>query len=546
MDVVHDLERGRGAYRRRAWAEAFTLLSVADDTVSLAPDDLELLATTAYLLGQGEEGVRALQRAYDVNRRAGDAIGAARCAGWIGFGLADMGELARASGWFGRARRILDGEQRDCVERGYLLIPAMLGLVAAGDWEALDATSRGVLEIGQRLSDVDLVAAALLFRGNALIRTRRVAAGLALLDEAMVAVVAGELSSPLITGLVYCGVIDTCGELYELRRAKEWTEALTRWCDEQPDMVNFTGQCLVHRAQIMQMRGAWHDALAEVRRAAERFARSTDKHAAAAAFYRQGEVLRLLGEFADAEDAFRSASRWGWEPQPGLALLRLAQGRAATAAASVRRAVDAAAARLDRAKLLPAYVEVMLAVGDAGSARAGSAELGDIAEEFGGAVLAAMSAHARGAVELADGGAGAAATALGTACRLWQQAEAPYEGARSRVLLGLACRVLGDHDAAAWELDAARRSFAELGAVPDLARVEALTRAAPAQRPHGLSPRELQVLRLVAGGLSNKAVAAELVISERTVERHVSNLLAKLAVGSRSAATAYAYEHDLL
>ncbi|MGH8775954.1 MAG: hypothetical protein ACRDWI_12530 [Jiangellaceae bacterium] len=225
MDTVDDLERGRDAYRRRAWLDAFKLLALADEAVGLAAEDLEPLATAATLVGRGEDGVRALERAHHVYLDAGDAVGAARCAGWIGFFLADMGELARASGWFGRAQRLLDRAERDCVERGYLLVPVLMGLVESGDWEALDATAGGVLDIGERFADVDLVATALLFRGNALIRTQRVPEGLALLDEAMVAVAAGELSSPLITGLVYCGVIDTCGELYELRRATEWTAA---------------------------------------------------------------------------------------------------------------------------------------------------------------------------------------------------------------------------------------------------------------------------------------------------------------------------------
>ncbi len=545
MDAIDDLERGRDAYRRRAWSSAFTSLTLADQQAALVPDDLELLATAAFLLGRGDEGVQVLQRAHDIHRDGGDAIGAARCAGWIGFGLADMGELARATGWFSRAQRLLERAERDCVERGYLLVPVALGLIEAGDWEALDATAGGMLEIGERFSDVDLVAAALLFRGNVLIRTNRVAEGLALLDEAMVAVVAGELSSPLMTGLVYCGVIDTCGELYELRRATEWTAALTRWCDEQPDMVNFTGQCLVHRAELMERRGAWQDALAEVSRAAERFERSTDKHAGAAAYYRQGEVHRLLGEFAEAEDAFRSASQWGWEPQPGLALLRLAQRRTDAAAAAITRALDATAGRLERAKLLPAYVEIMLAVGEVQLASGASTELAEIADGFGGPVLSAMAASARGSVDLAQGDAGPAATSLRQACQLWQQVEAPYDCARARVLLGLACRVLGDHDGAAWELDAARNAFSELGAAPDLARLDTFARGAPA-RPHGLSPRELQVLRLVAAGRSNKAIAAELVLSERTVDRHVSNILTKLGVGSRSAATGYAYQHDLV
>ncbi len=263
------------------------------------------------------------------------------------------------------------------------------------------------------------------------------------------------------------------------------------------------------------------------------------------AYYRQGEVHRLLGEFAEAEDAFRNASQWGWEPQPGLALLRLAQRRADTAAASIRRVVAATMVRYERVRLLPAFVEIMLAVGDVESAHAAAIELAEFAEEFGATALAAMAATARGSVQLAAGDAGAAATALRRACQLWQQVEAPYDCARARVLLGLACRVLGDHDGAAWEFDAAGTAFSQLGAAPDLARLDTFTRGAP-PRPHGLSPRELQVLRLVAAGRSNKAIAAELVLSERTVDRHVSNILAKLGVGSRSAATGYAHQHDLV
>ncbi|MGH8775955.1 MAG: LuxR C-terminal-related transcriptional regulator [Jiangellaceae bacterium] len=295
----------------------------------------------------------------------------------------------------------------------------------------------------------------------------------------------------------------------------------------------------------MQLHGAWQEALAEAQRAAERFARSTDKHAAASAFYLQGEVHRLLGRPAEAEDAYRLASQWGWEPQPGLALLWLAQGRADSAVAAIRRVLSATPGRLERARLLPAYIEIMRALGDGGSAREGCSELGEVAEEFGGTMLAAMAAHQRGAVELAEGDAAAALQALQQARRLWQEIDAPYEVARTPVVLGLACRVLGDHDGAAWEFDAARKAFAGLEAAPDLARLATFTRGAPATT-HGLSPRELEVLRLVAAGRSNKAIAAQLVLSERTVDRHVSNILTKLRAPSRAAATGYAYQHDLV
>ena len=546
MSVIDELDRGRESYARRAWGEAYESLTRAHRSSPLEADDLELLATAAYMLGRDDDYLGAMERAHHAHLEVREALPAVRCAFWIGVNRMLRGEMSRATGWFARAQRLVDREERDCVERGYLLIPVMLGAVGAGDWAAASAAAAEATEIAERFGDPDLLALAGHELGHALIRQGRVEEGLRLVDEAMVAATAGELS-PIATGLVYCSVIAYCQDLYELRRAREWTEALTQWCEQQPDMVAHTGVCLVHRAEILGLQGAWGDALEEARRARERCAQGmVNQRAVGEAIYLEGEVRRLQGEFGAAEDAYREASRYGREPQPGLALLRLAQGREDAAAAAIRRVTGETSDRLQRVRLLPGYVEVMLAAGATEEAQSGCAELEEISSDLGSAVLGAMSAGARGTVALARGDAGEALVMLRRARQVWQELAVPYEEARVRMLVGLACRELGDEDTAALELEAARGVFARLGAAPDVARVESLSRGRASAEAHGLTPRELEVLRFVAAGETNRAIAAELVLSERTVDRHVSNILTKLGVSSRAGATAYAYEHELV
>jgi DNA-binding CsgD family transcriptional regulator len=540
-----EVERGRESFARRAWTDAYESLSNADRAAPLDRRDLELLATSAYMLGRDDEWMSVLERAHHAYLDAGEGLRAVRCAFWVGINLALRGELGQATGWLGRAQRLLEREDDDCVERGYLLLPIMFRQEGTGDYATAAGTAAEAAGIGQRFDDSDLFALAVHAQGQMLIRAGRVQEGLALLDESMVAVTGGELS-PIVTGLVYCGVILACQEVYELRRAQEWTTALTRWCERQPDLVAFTGRCLVHRAEIMQVHGAWADALDEARRAGIRLSEPMNQAAAGLAFYRQGELLRLQGEFAAADDAYRTASGCGWEPQPGLALLRLAQGRRDAAAASIRRVIGERTEPLKRAGLLPAYVEIMLAVDDGDEARGACRELEQIAAGYESRMLDAMVAYARGATELADGEARAALGSLRQAWHMWQELEAPYDAARARVLLGLACRALGDEDAATLELEAARDAFAQLGAAPDLDRIESLARRTESSDMHGLTARELQVLRLVAAGKSNRDIASALVISEHTVARHLQNIFSKLGLSSRTAATAFAFEHDLV
>ena len=539
------LTTAREAYGRRAWTQAHKLLASIDETASLAPEDLERLGVAAYMLGLDDQQLEVLARAHHAHLRDGNRPGAVRAAFWLGVHLTIRGEVGRAGGWLGRAQRLLEHEAGDCVERGYLSSADALRAMVAGDWRATRAAAADAVGVGERFGDPDLVALGLIDLGRALIEEGLVAEGLGKLDEAMVAAAAGELS-PVATGLVYCSVIEGCHATYELARAREWTVALTDWCAQQPDLVPFTGTCLVHRAEILQIRGAWDEALVEARLAAQRFAQRQDRRAAGEASYRCGEILRVRGDLAGAEGAFRDASRHGREPQPGLALVRLARGRIDAAFAAITGAVDAAAGGVERARLLPAYVEIALAAGDLDGARNACDELDQIARRNGRAMLLATAAQARGAVELAAGDARAAAPLLRHASQVWLELEAPYEAARARLLVAEACRTMGDDETAELELDAARDELARLGAEIDLARAASVSAVAGAGGREGLTPRELQVLRRLATGESNKAIAARLGVSRRTVDRHVSNLYAKLHVSSRAAATAYAYEHELV
>jgi ATP/maltotriose-dependent transcriptional regulator MalT len=545
MATAEMLDRGRRSFATRAWAEAFAQLSAADRESPLDPEDLQRLAVAAYLVGRDGDSAGLWARAYHESTTRGEAAGAARCAFWLGFDLLLKGEAGGSGGWLARAQRQADDAGPDCVEQGYLLVPAGLRSMFGGQPAHAYAEFRRAVEIGARFDDPDLVSLGRLGGGQAMILQGKTAEGVTSLDEAMVAVTAGEVSA-IVAGIVYCAVIATCQEIFDVRRAREWTAALTHWCESQPDLVPYRGQCLVHRAEIMTLRGAWADAIDEAQRASERFAQMQDQPAAGAAFYQRAELHRLRGEFAAAEEAYRQASRRGRLPQPGLAQLRLAQGRVEAAYAAIRRVMDEMPAPPARTRLLAAYVEVALAARDVPAARVAADELAEVAAHADAPLLRAVAAHADAAVVLAEGDARAALVALRGAWTAWQELDVPYEAARVRVLVGLACRQLGDADSAEMEFDAARWVFQQLGATPDLAQLDALSRTAPAPATGGLTAREVQVLRLVAAGKTNRAIAADLFLSDRTVARHVSNIFTKLDLSSRSAATAYAYEHGLV
>ncbi|HVM14330.1 MAG TPA: response regulator transcription factor [Egibacteraceae bacterium] len=536
------LEHARQAFAQQAWGAAFAQLSAAQEQTPLEPADLERLAVAAYLLGRDDDSAAAWERAHNEHVGRDKPERAARCAFWLGLGLVDRGEPARGGGWIARAGRLLEGRPA-CAAHGYLLLAASLQALVQGDAEAAYGSFVEAAALRERFGDTDLMTLGRLGQGQSLLRFGDVGDGVALLDEVMVAVTSGEVS-PIVVGLVYCAVIEACGEIFDLRRGQEWTEALTHWCAAQPDLVPYRGQCLVHRAEIMLRHGDWRDAGEEARHACERLSR---RPAAGAAFYLQAELHRLRGEFAMAEAGYREASHCGRNAQPGLALLRLAQGDIASAQAAIRRVVAEERDRLARSGLLAAAVEIRLAAGDVPAARGAADELAGIAADLDVPFLLALADLMQGAVLLAEGEPADACVTLRRAWTAWSDLAVPYEAARTRTLIGRACRELGDADTAALELDAARRGFVQLGATPDVERIDALAPRPVAQAGQaGLSPRELEVLRLVAAGETNRAIAGALVISEKTVARHVSNIFTKLGLSTRSAATAYAYEHGLV
>lgn len=545
MSKTAALQQGRESLRKQEWLRAFEHLSAADAEAALTPDDLHDLATAAHMLGNEEEATEYLLRAHQAFLAQGQIARAARCAFWIGFFAMFNRGMAQAGGWFARARRLLDEAQLECVERGYLLIPEGIRLNYAGEARASYNVFIAADEIARKFGDKELLTFARLGQGRSLIRGGEIERGVTLLDEVMVGVTSGDVS-PISAGGVYCAVIDACGEIFDLKRAHEWTAALQNWCATKPDMVPYRGPCLIRRAEILQLHGAWTEALGEAQRACERMEQPVPKPAAPMAFYRLAEIHRLRGEFDEAERAYRQASQWSPAPQPGLALLRMAQGQIATAVTAIRNAIHTVEGLSKRAPLLEAYVQIMLAANDISAATSASNELGKIAETLRAPLLEAMSARANGAVQLAKGDAGGALVSLRKAFMLFLELEAPYEAARVRELIGLACREQRNTDGADLEFAAAREVFARLGAKPDVGRIDALLQPKRSNDETPLTARELEVLQLLASGRTNRAIADHLTISEKTVARHVSNIFLKLDLSSRAAATAYAFKSGLI
>jgi ATP/maltotriose-dependent transcriptional regulator MalT len=534
------MEAAREAFDRKAWLEAYKLLSEASD--GLDAEDLEMLAVAADLIGRDEDCIRALERAHLVHLRAGRREQAALSACWACMTLMLRGDVAQAGGWMHRAERIVSELEPDVpvAARGWLLIPAALGAVGAGDAETARGFADEMVGIASAVDDLDLLALGQLAEAQATLVAGDVERSLQMFDEVMVSVTVGDVS-PIPAGIIYCAVVDGCVEACDLRRAAEWTEALRRWCDDQPDLVPYRGQCMVHRSQVLLAQGSWTDAATEAEQACRRLA-DPPHPALGLAHYQRGEVHRVRGRLDAAADAYREASRHGHDPIPGFALLRMAEGDVDGAVRAARRMLGEHDTGPARAGLLAAAVEVFLAAGDTEVAHELADELAAIAASTGMEMLVASAACARGAVLQASGDAAAAVIELRTACRAWRDLQVPYEVARARAHLARAYQAVGDDDAADLERDGARSIFESLGAPIDVAPIGTPDPAADGV----LTARESEVLRHVAAGKTNREIAAELVISEHTVSRHLQNMFMKLGVTTRAAATAYAYEHHLV
>lgn len=541
------LQEVREAYARREWRDAHAGFSAASADGNLQPDDIERFAIAAHLIGREPESRDLFARGYRESLQHGNLPRAAYFAFWVGHGLMFAGDDNQARAWFARARALVDEHGKECAELGYLLVGDGIRDLGSGDATSAEAKCAEAQAIGKQFADSTLIAIAGHGLGRSRIALGRIDEGMAALDEVMIAATAGEVS-PIVVGDAYCGVLEACHDVFDIPRAREWTAALTRWCESQPDLVPYRGPCMVHRVELMRLRGEWQDALVEARRACEWLSQPVSPEGPGDAYYELAELHRLRGAFHEAEEAYRQASRCGRRPEPGLALLRLTRGQAQAAETAVSRALNEEGEnRARRTELLGARVEIALALGHTEEARAASSELAAMAATFDALLLHATADRAEGRVLIAEGSPTAALPPLRRAWTAWQRLDAPYEAARERVQIGIAYRELGDADSAAMEFDAARWVFQELGATPELARLDAM--APPlgaADASGGLTAREVQVLRLVAAGRTNKEIASALVISEHTVARHVQNMLAKLDFSSRARLAAFAVEQGIL
>ncbi|MCU1449229.1 MAG: response regulator receiver protein [Acidimicrobiales bacterium] len=539
----------RQALARHDWSGAYELLTSGDRaadggaTDDLGAEELDLLAEASWWLGRIEECIVAREAAFQAYESAGARRQAAQCAVWLVEHHWFLARPSIAGAWLRRARKTID-DDTECVEYGNLLLREAEAVHSTGELDAAIERATEAAALARRVGSDELEALALNAEGRLLIDRGEAEDGMQRLDEAMLLATQDRVG-PYATGKIYCSLISACDALGDLARASEWTDATLRWSDRHPLAV-FPGLCRVHRAQVLGLRGAWDEAVQEAHRACTEL-ESVNIGNAAVAWAEIGDIRRRLGDLDGAEDAFRTADELCGRPAAGLALLRLAQGRASAATTIID---DALAGeqwnRLARVRLLPAKVQIEVANGNLDAARPAVEELEDIATTYATVAAQAAAATCRGRLELAQGSCRAACDALRRAVELWQALDVPYETATARLLLGQACREGGDKEGGAFSLLAAAEGFERLGAVLDARRTRTLQEGTAATLPAGLTEREAEVLRLVTSGLTNKDIASQLHLSAKTVGRHLENIFVKLGVSSRAAATAFAVSEGLI
>jgi class 3 adenylate cyclase len=473
--VVDSIDAARSAATRFAWREAYDAYSNAERS-TLTPEDFESFGEAAWWTGRLDDAIRFRERAYAGFSGAGDKLSAARLALTLSWDHEGRAAYAVAQGWMATAQRLLEGLPESVEHGRVVLSEALTAMMAEGDLPKATELFERAFEVGTRIGDRDLQMLALSGRARALVMGGEVEKGLALHDEASASAVCGELK-PFSTGLVYCITISSCQDVGDFRRAAEWTEAANRWCD-QADVSGFPGTCRLHRAEIMRLRGDWPAAEAQAVAACEEL-RDFDRHITAGGYYEVGEIRRRRGDFAGAEEAYRTANEWGRSPQPGLGLLRLAEGKVESALSAITHALEEVEAPLHRLRALPALVEVAIAAGDLRTARSAADELERVVDSYKIGVRRApafdATVHiARGRILLAEKDWEGAARCLRKARDEWQRVGAPYEAAQARMLLGTAMRRSGDEHGAVVELEGALAGFERLGAKLDEERANEL------------------------------------------------------------------------
>jgi DNA-binding CsgD family transcriptional regulator len=529
------LTRARELHAASRWEEACSEYAAADAVEPLAVRDLEAYAEAAQVSARGTEAVALLRRVFELRVGADEIEDAAYAAFWLWWAHFTGNELVQANGWLQQVGRTLGPE---LAGSPWLRIPEAMFHGMTGNRSQAEDLLRAIVESNRG----DIVPWALSVWGQTLIDAGRLPDGLDRLEEAMAALYDGGLSAR-VTPWIYCAAVRGCCLARDFARARAWNRSMAGWLDSLTSLGGaYLGNCRIYRSRLMCLTGAWRDALNEIAAVCE----DLDGYAGwvcGHAFYQLGEVQRLRGDWEIAEEAYRRAAQYGCATQPGLSLLRLAQGDVEAASAGVRRALAEVTTMPDRLDLLKAAVTVHVEEGDLEAARDAVTEFESLTAELTTAAIEAEGSAIKGALALAAGDAGAALPLLRRAVGAWQTQDAPHEVAKLNVLIGQACRALGDHDGAQLEFSAARETFERLGARPDLMQLE---RIASGAGSHGLTHRELQVLCAIAQGKSNRAIANELHLSERTVHRHVANIFTKLGVDSRTAAVAHAIKQRIV